>query len=214
MRPAVFLIDDDEDILDFYQSVFSTEPDQFEVKAFKGVDLALAAIEQEGLPDAFLVDIMMPGTDGIEFTEMLKERGTHRPVIVISGYAQKEHAIRALNAGAFAMLEKPVSAVEIVVITQRAVAFHRALATVETLLDRQEELIANLERIKDSYERRLIDLENQVVEFKGKLTHPGMGPLQVLQMLKEDRILNGLISNAKTELMRIRENYAVGKIWR
>ena len=87
MRPTIFLIDDDEDILEFYQSVFQAEEEKFEVKAFDRVEKAMAAMEQGTLPDTFLVDIMMPGMDGIEFTEIMHERRMNRPVIVVSGYA-------------------------------------------------------------------------------------------------------------------------------
>ena len=214
MRPTVFLIDDDEDILEFYQSVFQSDGAKFEVKAYNRAEKAIEALQVDGLPDVFLVDIMMPGIDGIEFIEILRERGMRRPVIVVSGYAQKEHAIRALNAGAFAMLEKPVSPALILNVTQRAAAFQCAMATAETLLGCQSELIANLDRIKDNYEERLIDLENQMVEHKGKLTHTGKSGLDVLVQLKEDRMLNTTISAARQQLESIKERFVVTNIWR
>ena len=214
MRPTIFLIDDDEDILEFYQSVFQAEEEKFEVKAFDRVEKAMAAMEQGTLPDTFLVDIMMPGMDGIEFTEIMHERRMNRPVIVVSGYAEKEHAIRALNAGAFALLEKPVSAALILNATQRAVAFHYALSSAEALLKRQEELIKNLECLKNNYEDRLIELENQMIEIKGHLGNNKMGGMQALTMLKEYRMINAMISSAKKELESIKEQFDLGSMWR
>ena len=214
MRPTIYLVDDDEDILEFYMSIFQEEEGKFDAKPFNRVEKVLEVIDAGALPDVFLVDIMMPGIDGIAFTELLHERGIRCPVIVISGFAQKEHAIRALNVGAFAMLEKPVSLNLVMGTTLRALAFYRALTVAEALLERQEGLISNLERIKNNYEDRLIDIENEMIAIKGHLTHEGLGGLELLKRFKEDRVINAVIQSAKEELAQIKENFAASDMWR
>jgi FixJ family two-component response regulator len=57
--------------------------------------------------DIFLVDIHMPGVHGLEFIPKVLNYHPHSRIIIITGYADKESAIKALRLGAFDFLEKP-----------------------------------------------------------------------------------------------------------
>src|SRR5258706_12477176 len=69
---------------------------------------ALELIRAERL-DVIFSDVVMPGKDGISLLEDLKAAGTTTPVVMISGQASVEIAVRATRLGAVDFLEKPLS---------------------------------------------------------------------------------------------------------
>ena len=60
-------------------------------------------------PDIVLLDVWMPGMDGIETLQKLKEIREGVPVVIMSGHATIETAVKATKLGAFDFLEKPLS---------------------------------------------------------------------------------------------------------
>ena len=62
----------------------------------------------ENPPDLLLLDVRLPGMDGIEFLEKLKKENFRFPVIVLSGHATIDSAVQATRLGAFDFMEKPV----------------------------------------------------------------------------------------------------------
>ncbi len=64
---------------------------------------SLAEVE----PDLVLTDLMMPGRDGFDVIQTVKERDPDLPVVVISAYASLENAVEAVRMGAFDFLPKP-----------------------------------------------------------------------------------------------------------
>src|SRR5262249_921882 len=59
--------------------------------------------------DVILLDIWLPGIDGLDTLERLRERRIETPVIMISGHGNVELAVRATKLGAFDFIEKPLS---------------------------------------------------------------------------------------------------------
>src|SRR6187455_171687 len=74
-------------------------------------DSGEACLDQvvEQPPDVILLDIWLPGIDGLATLERLRERRTEAAVIMISGHASVEAAVRATKLGAFDFIEKPLS---------------------------------------------------------------------------------------------------------
>lgn len=60
-----------------------------------------------------LLDMIMPGMDGLELQTQLNTRGNHTPVIFLSGADQISTAVKALKAGAVDFIEKPVEPAEV-----------------------------------------------------------------------------------------------------
>ena len=62
------------------------------------------------IPGCILLDIRMPGMTGIELQTELKKQRNELPIIIITGYADVDTAVRTLKKGAFDFLQKPVNA--------------------------------------------------------------------------------------------------------
>lgn len=62
------------------------------------------------IPGCILLDIRMPGMSGIELQSELKRRRIELPIIIVTGYADVDTAVRTLKKGAFDFLQKPVDA--------------------------------------------------------------------------------------------------------
>jgi len=106
MGKQILVVDDEERIRQSLTGVLKDEG--YEVLEAKDGHQALKQIEAE-LPDLVLLDIWMPGIDGIETLERLKGQNPNLPVIIISGHANIELAVKATKLGAFDFIEKPLS---------------------------------------------------------------------------------------------------------
>jgi len=122
MYPAVLIVDDEEKIIESLEGILSD--DGFEVlHAFNGYE-ALKKIETES-PDIVLLDIWMPGMDGIETLKEIKKLYPTLPVIMITGHGSIESAVDATKSGAFDFLEKPLSIDRVIVTINNALNFRR-----------------------------------------------------------------------------------------
>ncbi|MCK5543338.1 MAG: sigma-54-dependent Fis family transcriptional regulator [Desulfobacterales bacterium] len=122
MYPAVLIVDDELMIVESLEGILSD--DGFEVlHAFNGYD-ALKKIETE-CPDIVLLDIWMPGMDGIETLKEIKKVYPALPVIIITGHGSIEAAVDATKSGAFDFLEKPLSIDRVIVTINNALNFRR-----------------------------------------------------------------------------------------
>jgi len=75
--------------------------------------------------DLILSDVVMPGKDGLSFLEDLKNLGVASPVVMISGQANIEMAVRATRLGAVDFLEKPISTDKLLVTVDNALKLKR-----------------------------------------------------------------------------------------
>ncbi|HEY8257476.1 MAG TPA: sigma-54 dependent transcriptional regulator [Gemmatimonadales bacterium] len=85
-------------------------------------------------PDVILLDLLMPpGPDGLETLVRMREQGRATPVIMMSGKAQLNDAVRAVKLGAFQFLEKPLTPESVLVTVRAALELSRARAENRTL---------------------------------------------------------------------------------
>ena len=122
MYPAILIVDDESTIIDSLEGILSD--DGFEVMhAYNGYE-ALKKIEAES-PDIVLLDIWMPGMDGIDTLKEIKKMSPNLPVVMITGHGSIESAVDATKSGAFDFLEKPLSIDKIMVTINNALNFRK-----------------------------------------------------------------------------------------
>ncbi|HWI75619.1 MAG TPA: response regulator transcription factor, partial [Sphingomicrobium sp.] len=100
----VHLVDDDEAIR---RSVgFMLKTSGFTVRTYEsGIELMKAASDLE--TGCILLDIRMPGMDGLEVQKALRDKGVGLPVIIMTGHGDVSLAVQAMKAGAVDFIEKP-----------------------------------------------------------------------------------------------------------
>ena len=123
----VLVVDDEESIRRSLAGLLSDEG--WEVAAAADGDAALDAVRDEGGGfDVVLLDIAMPGRDGIAVLEELRAAHPELPVVMMSGHGTIETAVRATRLGAFDFIEKPLSAEKLLLTLQHAVEQRRLAA--------------------------------------------------------------------------------------
>jgi DNA-binding NtrC family response regulator len=102
----IVLVDDEEMVLKSLNSLLELETD-YQVHTFTSVTEALGFIKKNDI-DLVISDYLMPEMDGISFLAKVKEMRPEVPRIILTGYADKENAIKAINdVGLFQYIEKP-----------------------------------------------------------------------------------------------------------
>jgi len=117
MEKRILVVDDDERVLKSIRGVL--EDEGFHVATARSGEEALRLSAQDG-PDVALLDIWMPGMDGIEALRRLKRVAPRCEVIMISGHATISTAMAAVKLGAFDFIEKPLSLDALLMTVRRA----------------------------------------------------------------------------------------------
>jgi two-component system response regulator FixJ len=101
---VVHLVDDDEAVR--RSAGFMLKTSGFKVISYVS-GLELLKVAKELVPGCILLDVRMPGMDGLQVQGALKERGVDLPVIVMTGHGDISVAVQAMKAGAVDFIEKP-----------------------------------------------------------------------------------------------------------
>jgi two-component system response regulator PilR (NtrC family) len=122
---SVLVIDDEEVMREILEALLGRE----------GYRVTLASSGEEGLDlarstsfDAAIVDVMMPGIDGITTLEELKKIDEDLPVVMVTAFASVETAISAMKRGAFDYITKPFKNDEVIVVVRNAVERRQLVA--------------------------------------------------------------------------------------
>ncbi|MGD8414634.1 MAG: SpoIIE family protein phosphatase [Candidatus Latescibacterota bacterium] len=119
-RPGSIVIVDDEDVvLRTLSSLLALETN-FEIHTFDSPKKALDAMNDLHV-DVVVSDFLMPGTNGLEFLSEVKRRHPDVVRILLTGYADRENAIRAINeVGLFQYIEKPWDNDQLILVIKNA----------------------------------------------------------------------------------------------
>ena len=103
-EPTVFIVDDDQNILLALR--FLLEAEDLMVETYVSAQAFLDRYDPRR-PGCLLLDLRMPGMNGLELQEILAARGVHLPIIIITGQGDKLMMLQALDAGAIDVFQKP-----------------------------------------------------------------------------------------------------------
>jgi FixJ family two-component response regulator len=145
----VYVVDDDPSVRRALSRLLRVAG--HEVSAFRQAEEFLDSVGSDDPAGCLIVDLRMPGLDGLALQQQLRGRGIGMPVVFISGVADVKSSIQALKGGALDFLEKPVSEEALLSAVKRALEddFARRLerreraallARLETLTPREREV--------------------------------------------------------------------------
>lgn len=129
----VLVIDDDPGIRDYLETLVSRQG--YQVFAVADGEQALRTLD-ETRPDLVTLDVVLPGMDGIETLQKIKQRLPEVPVVMLSGHGQARTIVEAMRLGASDFLRKPFEVEELELAFQKALEKRALKAEVEELRGR------------------------------------------------------------------------------
>jgi PAS domain S-box len=107
MAPELLIIDDDVRLLKALVELLQVSSIDATVETASSAEAALALIAEHDY-DAIVSDIRMPHMDGFSLMEKIHERRSDIPILLMTGQGDHDLGVRALNAGAYAFIPKPI----------------------------------------------------------------------------------------------------------
>lgn len=122
--PTVFVIDDDADIRTSIEGLL--EEAGFRAISFEKAEDFLRDARFNG-PSCIILDVSLPGINGLEFQQQLREAGVRTPIIFLTAHGDIPMTVRALKSGAVEFFTKPIDDEDLLRAIQQALARDRAI---------------------------------------------------------------------------------------
>ena len=122
--PVIHIIDDDDIVLWMFKELL--QGIGADIRTFTSARGFLDSY-YPGPHECLICDLKMPEIGGLEVQQQLLDKGSHLPIILVSGYPEVPSAVQAIKNGAFDFLEKPVDGTLLVAKVQSALARSRQL---------------------------------------------------------------------------------------
>ncbi len=205
MSTEILIIDDNPDIRNILKDLISDAG--YETRVAANYNQALNEIDKK-LPDVAIIDVKLDkgDNDGIELLSHIKNKNKDIPVIIISGHANIEMAIKSLKSGAFEFLEKPFDEERLMNFVKRAVENFKLKnenKVLETKLFHSFDLIGNsqnIEKIREQIEK-LSNSESRIFIYGPTGSGKELIARKIHKLSKRNKgpfiILNGALLDVK-----------------
>jgi len=151
----ILIVDDEEMVRSSLTSLLRLETDH-KVTTADGGEQALQLADEHTF-DLVITDYLMPGLSGIDLLARFKERQPQAPRILLTGYADKENAIRAINeVGIFQYLEKPWDNDHLLLVVRNALERRHLVRTLQEKIEEIERTHGQLEGLQKDILRAFI----------------------------------------------------------
>lgn len=190
---TVFIVDDDPAIRDSLTLMLAQE--NIAVNAFESAEAFLAACEAERF-GCVIIDIRMPGMDGMQLQEELIKRHVLLPIIFLTGHGDIPMSVRAVKAGAVDFLTKPVMREKLLTSVRAAILESERVITENTnhqdaqsrltdLTDRERDVMTLAIQGRPNKEiARQLGISHRTVEIhKSKIMHK-TGAINLLDLAR------------------------------
>ena len=156
MSSEILIVDDNADIRNIINELIIDAG--YKTRFAANYNQALAEIDKK-LPDVAILDVKLDkgDNDGIELLSHIKSKDKDVPVIIISGHASIEMAVKSLHEGAFEFIEKPFDQERLLNFVKRAVENFNLK---KQNRDYESKLFSSYELIGDS--KNILNIQNQV----------------------------------------------------
>jgi two-component system nitrogen regulation response regulator NtrX len=122
MKPTILIVDDEPGVRSSLSGVLRDEG--YTVEAVPSGEACLERVTRGGV-DLIVLDVWLPGMDGLATLQRLRERQVDAQIVLISGHGNIESAVRAIKLGAFDFVEKPLSLEKTVLVVRNALRQRR-----------------------------------------------------------------------------------------
>jgi len=154
-KANVVIVDDEEMVLTSLSSLLSLETD-YNIKTFLSSEEALDHIKNEDT-DLVISDYLMPEMDGITFLGKVRKIKPEIPRIILTGYADKENAIKAINeVGLFQYIEKPWNNDDILIVLRNGLEKQRLIKTLREKIREIDKANSELDGLQNEIVRAFV----------------------------------------------------------
>jgi two-component system nitrogen regulation response regulator NtrX len=150
--PSILIVDDEPGVRSALSGVLKDEG--YDVEAVESGEAALDRLVGQTY-DVVVLDVWLPGMDGLATLSRMRERQIDTQVVMISGHGNIESAVRAIKMGAFDFVEKPLSLEKTVLV------------------------------VRNALRQRHLEVENQALRAKVETQHTLVGESYAIQQLRE-----------------------------
>jgi FixJ family two-component response regulator len=196
---TVYLVDDEPSVLRAMSRLLRAAGHQ--VSAFRSPQAFLAGHDPT-VPGCVVLDLAMPGLNGLELQMALSESGCQRPIIFVTGHGDVPSSVRAMKAGAVDFLTKPVSENDLLAALHRAIERDRLRRRVDT------ELHAFAERLKTLTPREREVLQHVVAGQLNKQIAAELGIVEKTIKVHRSRVMEKMGVRTVADLVRMTERIA------
>jgi FixJ family two-component response regulator len=200
---TVFLVDDDLSILRALTRLLRVGGHQ--VSAFRSPRDFLAR-HDAAVPGCVVLDLAMPGLNGLELQAALAAAGSQRPIVFISGHGDVPSSVRAMKAGAVDFLTKPVSQENLLAAIQRAIECDRVMRQTRA------ELQAIDERLNRLTPREREVFQHVVAGQLNKQIAVDLGTVEKTVKVHRSRVMEKMGVRSLADLVRIAERIGLATI--
>jgi NarL family two-component system response regulator LiaR len=208
-RPITVLLVDDHEVVRKGLRASLDARREFSVVGEAASGTEAVKLARELVPDVILMDLIMPGVDGVEATRQVKNVSPRTQIIVLTSYHEDEHIFPALQAGATSYILKDVALDELAEAIQRAAqgeaTLHPRVAT------RVIQELAGARHVELNPFTELTDREMDVL----KLIANGLGNSEIAeQLVISEHTVKGHVSNILSKLHLADRTQAAVYAWR
>ena len=205
---TVLIVDDHQVVRQGVRAFLESQPD-ITVVAEAETGEAATQLAAEYAPDVVLMDLLMPGMDGVTATQQVKQASPRTQVIVLTSYHQDEHIFPAIKAGALSYLLKDISPQELVDTVRKAargeVVLHPRVAA------RMMQELHGAPQDRDNPLTTLSDRELEVL----RLVADGLTNAKIAeQLVISDKTVKSHVSNILSKLHLADRTQAAAFAWR
>lgn len=200
MDKIVYIVDDDESVIAALKNLLRSEG--YLIEAFTSPSEFLNLSDYRS-PSCLIVDLNMPGLDGFEVTSAINERGYSIPTIFLTGHGTIPVSVKAMKAGAFEFLTKPVLPDELM----NSVADALLLSEKSALQSQEKQILTTRYATLTPREKELMQLI-----IRGLLNKQIAAEMEISEItakVHKRRVLDKMMAKSVPELIRAAEKLGI-----
>lgn len=206
-RISVLIVDDHDVVRQGIRAFLATQPDLEIVGEAASGDEAIR-LAREHIPDVVLMDLVLPGMNGVEATRAVKRVSPRSQIVVLTSYHEDEHIFPALRAGALSYTLKDIRSAELAAIVRQAArgesVLHPQVAT---------RVIQEVRAAKPNVPAAFAELTDRELEVLHLVAAGHSNAAIAEQLVLSEKTVKGHVSNILSKLQMADRTQAAVFAW-